>query len=340
MENKLVSVIIPVYNVKKYAYQCISSVINQTYKNLEIILVDDGSTDGSGNICDSFGELDNRIKVIHKKNSGLGLSRNAGLDLASGDYIYFIDSDDFISEDIIQKLMSEISTYQLDTIIGGYIRTNEEGKELYSKKYNSVIYRDNEVKTKLLPKLIGSSPYKKDSIRMSVWNVMFSKKVVKENNVKFVSERKYISEDIIWDMDYYNKAKKVKLVNYDGYYYRVRSNSLTKQFNYEKRILQIRDLYLYEKGKLLELGIFQVSKERLAREFFINLSACISQIVRKNNFITGSGTILELMNDNFIRKIILNYPYKKTNFKSKVFLELFVKKRAKILFILFKVSRA
>ena len=76
------------------------------------------------------------------------------------------------------------------------------------------------------------------------------------------------------------------------------------------------------------------------REFFINLSACISQIVRKNNFITGSGTILELMNDNFIRKIILNYPYKNTNFKSKVFLELFVKKRAKILFILFKVSRA
>lgn len=340
MEEKLVTVIIPVYNVEAYLKQCVLSVINQTYKNLEIILIDDGSTDGSGAICDSFKFLDNRVKVIHKNNTGLGLTRNVGIEKAHGEYICFIDSDDFISNDMINQLMIGISNSKADTVIGGYTRVNENGEKLYSKNYVSEVYQAPNVKLKLLPRLIGSSPYKKDSIKMSVWNVIFSMKVIRENNIKFVSERQYISEDIIWDMDYYSKAKKVKILNVSGYCYRVRNNSLTRDFNYKKRIIDIKRLYLFEKEKLSNLGIFKIASQRLSREFFINLAACISQIIENNNVINSKKIISKMLNDRFIQNLVFDYPYKKTSLKSSIFLRLIAKKRSLLIIILFQISRA
>ena len=103
--DKLISVIVPIYNVEKYLTKCIESIINQTYKNLEIILVDDGSPDKSPIICDEYAKKDNRIKVIHKKNGGLSDARNYGMSLATGEYISFIDSDDYIDEEMYEKHM-------------------------------------------------------------------------------------------------------------------------------------------------------------------------------------------------------------------------------------------
>ena len=103
MEGK-VSIIVPVYNVESYLNECIDSIINQTYRNLEIILIDDGSTDLSGEICDRYKEIDSRILVIHQKNQGAANAKNNGLDLATGDYISFVDSDDFIEKDMYKKL--------------------------------------------------------------------------------------------------------------------------------------------------------------------------------------------------------------------------------------------
>lgn len=340
MKDKLVSVIIPVYNVKDYLEECVQSVLNQTYDNLEIILVDDGSTDGSATICDSFIALDKRIRVIHKDNTGLGLSRNVGIENANGEYICFIDSDDFISSCMIEELMNNIVKFKFDTVIGGYTRVDENGRKLYSKKYNSTYYKVPEIKLKLLPRLIGSSPCKRDSIKMSVWNVMFSMKIIKEYNIRFVSERQYISEDIIWDMDYFSKASKVKVLSSDSYFYRIRNNSLTKEFNYKQRLPDIKKLYLFEESKLSNLGILEISKERLAREYFINLAACISRIVRTNNLTKSRKIILEIMDDNFIQRLISNYPYKNTNLKSKLFLYLILKKEVLLIIMLFRIFNA
>lgn len=104
MEEKLISIIVPVYNVEKYLKECIDSVISQTYKNLEIILVDDGSTDKSGEICDEYSKKDSRIKVIHKENGGLSDARNVALDIAKGEYIGFVDSDDYVEKDMFETL--------------------------------------------------------------------------------------------------------------------------------------------------------------------------------------------------------------------------------------------
>ena len=108
MCDKKVSVIMPVYNVERYIERSVYSIINQTYRNLEIILVDDGSKDNSGKLCDYFAQIDNRIKVLHKENGGLSSARNAGLALASGVYVYFFDSDDYIRNDTIESCMRDI----------------------------------------------------------------------------------------------------------------------------------------------------------------------------------------------------------------------------------------
>nr|WP_297705745.1 glycosyltransferase [uncultured Butyrivibrio sp.] len=132
MNEPMISIICPVYNVEKYLVRCISSLICQTYANIEIILVDDGSTDNSGKICDDYAGKDNRISVIHKENGGLSSARNTGIDVASGDYILFVDSDDSISPRIIEDFYARIIDTESDMVIGGIKRVDEQGKYLDS----------------------------------------------------------------------------------------------------------------------------------------------------------------------------------------------------------------
>lgn len=126
----MVSVIIPIYNVQVYLDKCLLSVINQTYKNLEIILINDGSTDQSLNICEIYAKKDNRIRIINQANSGVSKARNKGLDLAKGDYIAFVDSDDYLELDMIEKMVNYINKNQVDIICCGYNEVSESGNLL------------------------------------------------------------------------------------------------------------------------------------------------------------------------------------------------------------------
>ena len=105
---ELVTVIVPIYNVKNYLKQCLDSIINQTYSKLEIILVDDGSTDGCASICDEYAKADNRVHVIHKKNAGLGMARNSGLEIANGEFVVYVDSDDWLEKNMVEKMLMAI----------------------------------------------------------------------------------------------------------------------------------------------------------------------------------------------------------------------------------------
>ena len=122
-----ITVIMPVYNVENYLAEAIESVINQTYKNLEIILIDDGSTDKSGNICDEYEKIDSRIKVIHQENKGLSGARNAGIEVATGNYIMFIDSDDIFPKDACEKMLNYIEEKDADYVVGNYTNMSEDG---------------------------------------------------------------------------------------------------------------------------------------------------------------------------------------------------------------------
>ena len=127
---KKLSVIVPIYNVEQYLKKCLNSIVNQTYKDLEIILVDDGSPDGCPQLCDEYASLDNRIKVIHKKNGGLSSARNAGLDIATGDYVTFVDSDDYLETDIYEKVINIFEDHSADIVS---MRT-----QLVDQKYNVI----------------------------------------------------------------------------------------------------------------------------------------------------------------------------------------------------------
>ena len=129
---KKISVIIPVYNVEKYLYRCVDSVLGQTYYNIEVILIDDGSTDSSPEICDEYQKRDKRVKVIHKKNSGAASSRNIGLSSAKGDYIAFIDSDDYIELDMYENMMKINEEYNCDIVLCDCYKENKTKREIFT----------------------------------------------------------------------------------------------------------------------------------------------------------------------------------------------------------------
>lgn len=128
MEKNLISIIVPIYNTEKYLRKCVNSIINQTYKDLEIILVDDGSSDTCPKICDEFAEIDNRIVVLHKKNEGVSAARNSGLDIAKGEYIGFVDSDDYIAPDMYEMLLTRILKENSDMACCNYLQVDENCK--------------------------------------------------------------------------------------------------------------------------------------------------------------------------------------------------------------------
>lgn len=153
MKEELISVIVPVYNVEKYLEKCVKSIINQTYKNLEIILVDDGATDNSGKICDELSKTDSRIKVIHKENGGLSDARNFGLDIATGEYIAFIDSDDFLKEDFYEYLVNLKNETNSDIIECNFIKVYEDDLEIFEfpiKNEEAIITTGNKGALELL----------------------------------------------------------------------------------------------------------------------------------------------------------------------------------------------
>ena len=221
-----VTIIIPVYNVEKYLREAINSAINQTYKNLEIILIDDGSTDNSGKICDEYAKLDDRIKVIHKINGGLSDARNAGLDNATGKYIMFLDSDDFFELDAAEKMYNEIEEKDADYVIGNYINVTDEGE-----KWERPVF-DLE---KFKPFKLSIYDYKNSFFIMNsgVWNKIFKKEFIDKLNLRFVLGLP--AEDAIFTTYCFMKAEKVYYTPHIVLNYRQRaegsiSNSCSRKY--------------------------------------------------------------------------------------------------------------
>lgn len=187
MENKLVSVIVPVYNVEEYLVKSVDSILNQTYENLEIILVDDGSTDMSGAMCDSFKEQDGRIKVIHKKNGGLSDARNAGLEIATGDYIGYVDSDDWAEPDMFELMVTNCEKYGADVAACRYSKVYKNLTVNESTDLILHMTRDEALETYICENV-------ERPIYNSVWSKLFKRDLVKD--YRFPVGKK--SEDIMY----------------------------------------------------------------------------------------------------------------------------------------------
>lgn len=335
---ELITIIVPVYNVEKYINECINSLINQTYKNIEIILVDDGSKDNSGIICDDYAASDTRIKVIHKHNEGLGFARNTGLKAAQGKFVTFMDSDDKADTDLVEKLVNEIYETGSDTCIGGFKRISEKGTVSFKEKYDRAVYEGEDVYNKLFARMLGSAPDKHDAVRMSVWNVMYSMDIIQKHNIEFPSERVFISEDIIWDSEYYKYAKKAVVTSSVAYNYRITPGSLTQKYKPDmlnKICILYNEMHARLSGDRIKIA-------RLQRQFFVNLRTCIKQeqfsVSNKSN-IEIRAAIKEIVDNHVVNTVSEEYLQIIHQRKQKLFVWAIRNKCVTLLWLLNKIGR-
>ncbi|HHT7826143.1 TPA: glycosyltransferase [Streptococcus suis] len=236
IKEELVSVIVPVYNVENYLSQCLDSIIHQTYKNLEIILVNDGSTDGSGKICDDYAAKDGRIKVIHQENGGLSDARNKGLDLMTGQFVTFVDSDDYLENNCIHTLYTYACTCKTDISIGKFIEFEENTSQFL---FHNHLNNGNKIEFLTGDQCLERHHQYFLGIFVNAWAKLYRTSLFNDSNpcksirypLGVLHEDQYTTHKLFF------KSNKIVFVNDYLYVYRVRENSITNTLLSDKRIM-------------------------------------------------------------------------------------------------------
>lgn len=231
----MLSIILPIFNMEEHLNQCVYSILNQTYKDYELILVDDGSIDKSAQMCDEYAEQDNRVIVIHKENGGLSDARNTGVKVAKGEYIFFIDSDDFLDDNqALEKIVNRLKNSKADVLNFGFKKyyANEDKGYNYFKidKNMPIEYYKHE---KGFEFLIQNSLY-----IASAWNKVVKRELFEKNNLSF--KKGIYSEDIDWCARLLIVAKKFDFINESFYCYRQREGSISKSIS-NKNLNDLKD---------------------------------------------------------------------------------------------------
>lgn len=237
-EIVIVSIIIPVYKVEDYLDECVNSVVKQSYRDLEIILVDDGSPDYCPKICDQWAEKDARIKVLHKQNGGLSDARNVGLEAATGDYVFFLDSDDWILPNCIELLVEKLKQYpESDLVQGGTIVT--DGSIPWFNLENSSLPEYSEDRFAIKTQLLG-----REQLPVTSWNKLVRLSLIKDHRLFFV--KGLIHEDIVWNNLLAKHVTALSVLHKNTYVYRIRENSIkTSGLNLEsQRLLKVYSLLI------------------------------------------------------------------------------------------------
>lgn len=213
----MISVIVPIYNVEKYLNKCIKSIMNQTYKDIEIILINDNSEDKSYELCVELQNVDKRIKVINlNKNHGVSYTRNVGIDNSNGEYLIFIDADDFIDKRMLEELLKNIRENDADISICNFLKSNENSTERVKKCSKNI---KNLNRNELLQEITG-----KKSFQGFVWNKLYKKEIIDKYGIKF-DERITICEDLLFNCEYISKIRKGTYNENKMYHYIQRKNS-------------------------------------------------------------------------------------------------------------------
>lgn len=276
----LISIIVPIYNVENYLQECIESLLIQTYRNLEILLIDDGSTDLSGNICDEYANRDSRISIVHKENGGLSDARNAGLKAASGEYYMFIDSDDYISQNLVEKMYLSVIQNNCDIAICNMIRVFEDGttEPFYQPGHNVDV-------------LLGDKRF--DTLNQpSVCNKLFRSELF---NDLFFPKGKFYEDTFVYHVLAY-RARNIVLTGEDGYWYRSRKDSILGQPKYTDRYFDFVEAVWQRVNFLLNHNV-QPYADEACLSLYVAYSNAKHFIVKtasnKNKFIVAKKQYLE-----------------------------------------------
>jgi len=262
MENNMLSVIIPAFNTEEYIERCISSVRSQTYGNLEIIIIDDGSTDITGQLMEHFAAKDERIRVLHKQNEGLVAARKSGLQVAQGEYVTFVDSDDWINAEMYELMMDKMIGFDVDLVTSGLVYEYPDGR-----KWNEIdivqegTYLKEQIKEQVLYRMMYDFENSRRGITPSVVNKIFVKSrllPVVENVNNLIS----YGEDAAITYPYITQAKKIMVLGDSWYHYYIRDRSLASSFD-TGAFYKIKLFYEYMKDFFIENGIYDIMQFQL-----------------------------------------------------------------------------
>lgn len=316
-----VSVIVPIYNVEKYLDRCVQSVLRQTLKDIEIILVDDGSPDGCPALCDAYAAKDKRIKVIHKTNAGLGMARNTGLDVATGEYVAFVDSDDFIEVNMYEHLYKEALKYDADVVFSD-VRFYKNGQVRVRHDVNAVkLMHGREAVYNYLLDYVAPEPESNRDVKymMSVWRAIYRRDVIELHNIRFLSERVVVSEDMPFNIDFMRYAQCVVHSSEAFYNYCFNQESLTNNHSMAKNDRRIVLLNcVKERLSFLPESKFLLHYQRFAllalRQILaVDLSIC------KQEGTSWKKQYRKRINQEPYRETLATYPIKRMPIKFRFF---------------------
>lgn len=336
----MVSIIIPVYNVEKYLCRCIDSVINQTYNNLEIILVNDGSQDNSARICDEYKEIDSRIVVIHKQNGGLASARNAGLKVVNGDYILFVDSDDWINKETVEELLNIAITNKVDfvrftPVTAGYPDKSDGTPVNFGTEdfMENGIYDREKIKNDIFPRLFVTPQLTMGPI-VAAWRSLYKAEFLFNNNLYFYEDVKY-SEDAIFSARVVYACERFYYLK-GGYYYNYfyNTSSITKSFKKDR----------WDVCKLLSKSFKDEFKDKedfdFTNQFYLediyNILNALGQSKYISSFKDRYIYIKNIFNDSFTKESIKYHKLTNVNIKLKMIMYLIRFRLAYIYAILIK----
>ena len=312
-----VSIIVPIYNVEKYLPQCMNSLLNQTMTDIEIILVDDGSPDNCPAMCDEYAKQDRRVKVIHKKNAGLGLARNSGLEIATGEYVAFFDSDDYVELDAYRKLSVFAEETKADAVYFNHRRFDDQGnKWMQTRSIKFMQYNTEEKIRKFILDFIANCPEVKlvVDILCSACCVLYKNDVIKKHGIEFKSEREYYSEDLLFNLDYLLHSANVFTIHDIFYNYRLNNTaSLSQSLTLKADIIYKAYFYYQYLLEWLEKNNFGTEGYLRATRHFIGFTRLTIQQYIKSPFSKRdkSQWLKETVNNNCWKEIAASYPYRK-----------------------------
>lgn len=338
----LISVVIPVYNVEKYLNRCVESIVNQTYKNLEIILVDDGSPDKCPVLCEQWKVKDNRICVVHKKNQGLGLARNTGIENATGKYLCFVDSDDYLDLRAIETLYNIAESNKADIVIFGMSKVAKNGNVVLESIPTSAkeVYEGREPVEIVLPNLFGRGCRIEADMNLwgTAWTSFYSAEMIKKVEWRFCSERDYISEDVYSLIDLYKNVQRVAIVKEALYFYCENDSSLSNSFKAD-RIYKIQKwheacIQLCEKYKYP-----QSVKDSLGNMYLSNILGALKTIVKTDGTRTEKQKrIKATVEDQYVRKTCREIDLSTETFQRKLAILLIIFRKHKLLYGILNVK--
>ena len=340
MERPKVSIIVPIYNVEQYLNRCMDSLLNQSLREIEIIMVDDGSPDNCPQMCDEYAKKDSRVKVIHKKNAGLGMARNSGLEVATGEYVAFVDSDDYVDCRMYETLYQKMKEKQVDAVLCTFYNDDQgnvsEGSIDGMPSKESVI----DFQVDYIPNVIGCLPSVKYNqlYGYSVWNILFSRDVIERNKVRFESERNFVSEDILFQLDFAACASKLLLLPKPFYYYCNNAGSLTKKYDYtrfDREVLLYKEIGRRLKAKKLSIPDLELRLSRLL------LYKCLFSVCDTIKYLPYKESVIQLAKitaNKDLQKILHAYPLRQMCIIQRIFFSLLKHKQNRLIYWFYKLK--